>query len=143
VKRLRITVAILAGLGIVDAAYLTYLKFQLLTHGPGCFFGGCDDVNQSPYSMLLGVPVALWGLLVYVATLGISLLWVKAEGARSTWLGRGVLALSAWGLVFSAYLTALELFVIHAICPFCVISAIIITVIFIVSGLEVIRSGDV
>ena len=142
-RPLRVAAAVLAFLGLIDAAYLTYLKFQLMTHGPGCAFGGCDDVNQSPYSMLFGVPVALWGFLVYAMLLGMSLLWQKAEGKRELWLGRGVLALSACGLVFSAYLTALELLVIHAICPFCVISAIIMTVLFFVTGLEVIRSGDV
>ena len=142
-RPLRVAGTVLAFLGLIDAAYLTYLKFQLLTHGPGCFFGGCDDVNQSPYSMLFGVPVALWGFLVYAVLLGMSLLWLRAVGKRGLWLGRGMLAVSAWGLVFSAYLTALELFVIHAICPFCVISAVIITVLFVVTGLEVIRSGDV
>ena len=142
-RPLRVAGTVLAFLGLVDAAYLTYLKFQLMINGPGCAFGGCDEVNQSPYAMFFGIPVALWGFLVYAMLLGMSLLWQKAEGNRELWLGRGMLALSAWGLVFSAYLTALELFVIHAICPFCVISAIIITVLFVVTGLEVIRSGDV
>jgi uncharacterized membrane protein len=142
VRPLRVAAIVLALLGLIDAAYLAYLKFQLLTHGPGCFFGGCDEVNQSPYSMLLGVPVAIWGFLVYAALLGLSLFWMRASGKRGLWLGRGVLALSAWGLVFSAYLTALELFVIYAICPFCVASAIVMTVLFVVSGMEVIRSGD-
>ncbi len=141
-KPLRVAAAVLSLLGMIDAAYLTYLKFQLMTQGPGCFFGGCDDVNQSPYALLFGVPVALWGFLAYAAMLGISLLWLRAEGTRAVWLGRGILTLSAGGLAFSAYLTALELFVIHAICPFCVVSAVIVTVIFVISGVEVIRSGE-
>jgi uncharacterized membrane protein len=142
VRPLRVAGAALAFIGLVDAGYLTYLKFQLMSNGPGCAFGGCDEVNQSPFSMLFGVPVALWGLLVYAILLGMLLLWQRAEGARDLWLGRGVLALSAGGLAFSAYLTALELFVIHAICPFCVISAIVILLLFIVTGAEVMRSGD-
>ena len=142
-RPLRAVASVLAFVGLVDAAYLTYLKFQLLVNGPGCFFGGCDDVNQSPYSMLFGLPVALWGFLVYAVLLGISLLWLKADGKRGLWLGRGMLALTAWGLAFSAYLTALELFVIHAICPFCVVSATTMILLFFVTGLEVIRSSDV
>jgi uncharacterized membrane protein len=143
VRPLRVTATVLALVGLVDAAYLTYLKYQLLTNGPGCAFGGCDEVNQSPFAVFWGVPVAVWGFLVYVVLLGMALLWQKAEGRRGVWLGRGMLALSAWGLAFSAYLTALELFVIHAICPFCVISAVVIGVLFVVTGAEVIRSGDV
>jgi uncharacterized membrane protein len=143
VRPFRLAAAVLALLGLADAAYLTYLKIQLMSGGPGCAFGGCDEVNQSPYAMLFGVPVALWGLLVYAALLGMSLLWLKSSGERGKWLGRGMLALSGGGLAFSAYLTALELFVIRAICPYCVISAIIITVLFVITGWEAIRSGDV
>jgi uncharacterized membrane protein len=143
VRPLRVAASVLAFAGLVDAAYLTYLKFQLMTNGPGCAFGGCDEVNQSSFAMLFGVPVAVWGLLVYAMLLVMSLLWLKAEGERGMWLGRGILALSAGGVAFSAYLTALELFVIRAICPFCVISAIIITLLVVISGLEVIRSGNV
>jgi uncharacterized membrane protein len=143
VRTLRLAAIVLALLGLGDAAYLTYLKLQLMSGGPGCAFGGCDEVNQSAYAMLFGVPVAVWGLLVYVALLGMSLMWLKSEGERGRWLGRGILSLSAFGVAFSAYLTALELFVIRAICPYCVVSAILIVVIFEVTGLEVIRSGDV
>jgi uncharacterized membrane protein len=143
VRPLRVTAAVLAFLGLVDAAYLTYLKVQIMSGGPGCAFGGCDEVNQSPYAMLFGVPVAVWGFLVYAMLLGMSLLWLKAEGERGMWLSRGILALSACGVAFSAYLTALELFVIRAICPYCVVSAILITLVLVTVGLESIRSGDV
>jgi uncharacterized membrane protein len=143
VRPLRLAAMVVALLGLADAAYLAYLKVQLMSGGPGCAFGGCDEVNQSQYSMLFGVPVAVWGFLVYAMLLGMSLLWLKSEGERGKWLGRGILSLSACGVAYSAYLTALELFVIHAICAFCVISAIIITVILVVAGAEVIRSADV
>lgn len=89
--------------------------------------GNCEVVNTSIYSELLGIPVALLGALTYIALIALSLLvWrdIFAEEAR---LLRFLAA--AVGVAFSAYLTYIELFVLHEICPWCVTSAVIITLI--------------
>lgn len=138
-KRLRLAICLLALIGLADSAYLTILKVQLMSQGIGCPFGGCDVVNQSPYALIAGVPVALLGFVTYAIILALGLFWYDAQGSWEGWLGWGLLAVSGWGLLFSAYLTAIELFVLHAICPFCIVSAVVITAIFALTAIEVMR----
>ena len=94
--------------------------------------GDCATVNYSPYSEIYGIPVALLGLLAYLAILAILFLepsWKLLEkfGVYA------IFGLSLVGVLFSAYLTFLEFYVINAVCPFCIISAIIILMLFILS----------
>lgn len=138
VTRLQL-IFVVVGIGI--AGYLTYIK--LFAIEPYCAgVGNCEAVQSSPYAELLGVPVAIWGLLTYLALLG--LLLVK----RSDWRGLGHLAgmatflVTMVGVIFSAYLTYLELAVIHAICPWCVGSAVVMTVLFVLSVIEMFFGGD-
>jgi uncharacterized membrane protein len=107
-------------LGLGVASYLTIAHYSGgTTICP--LHGGCETVQHSIYSMLAGVPVALIGLSGYVVILG-SLLVPQSETTRLA-----TLALTIPGFAFSAYLTYRELFSIHAICPWCVSSAIIMT----------------
>ena len=91
--------------------------------------GGCDTVRLSPYSKVAGVPVAFVGLLGYLTILGILVL-----EKTSSPLGQNgpifVFGLSLVGALYSIYLTYLELFVIYAICPYCVASAVIMVIVF-------------
>jgi uncharacterized membrane protein len=96
--------------------------------------GDCEAVNTSRFSELLGVPVALLGALAYAAQIAFcgAIRWNRyALLAR-----RGLFIIAVIGVVFSAYLTYLELFVIHAICPWCVTSAILLIAITILIGME-------
>lgn len=107
----------LAGLAI--SAYLTWVHYADVE--PVCTgISDCAKVQSSKYAELAGVPVAVIGLAGYVAILGS--LFVPGENGRT--LG-AFLALVGFG--FSAYLTYLELFVIDAICQWCVASAIVMT----------------
>ncbi len=102
--------------------------------------GNCEVVNTSMYSELLGIPVALLGALTYLSLIAIGLaVWrdLYAEYAR---LLRFFIC--AVGVAFSAYLTYIELFVLHEICPWCVMSAIIITLITILSILDYRQSAE-
>jgi uncharacterized membrane protein len=115
---LAIALIALAGLGI--AAYLTYVHYAGLK--PVCLSsGGCERVQSSHYAKLGGVPVATIGLVGYAAILA-SLL-VRGEAG----LAAGALV-ALVGFGFSVYLTYLELFKIHAICQWCVASAVLMTV---------------
>ncbi len=127
-------ILILAGIGI--ASYLTYVKlFDVKPYCAGV--GNCEAVQSSPYAMLFGVPVAIWGLLSYLGLLALFL--VK----RSDWRGFGHLARQVTflatlvGVMYSAYLTYLELFVINEICPWCVASAIVMTALFALAIVDV------
>jgi uncharacterized membrane protein len=91
--------------------------------------GGCETVANSSYSHLLGINVALFGIAGYVLLLVTALL--RGDGARMAGF-----AISLTGFGFSVYLTYLELFVIDAICQWCVASAVLMAVLF---GLNAVR----
>jgi uncharacterized membrane protein len=122
---------LLAALGAADALYL--LIFKLSNNNKMCLGnGGCSTVNSSSYSELFGIPVSLYGLLAYLVIIAIILLeprWklAAAQGPLA------IFAITLGGVLFSAYLTYIELYVIFAICPFCIISAVVITLLFIIA----------
>jgi uncharacterized membrane protein len=111
-----------AGLGV--ATYLTVIHYAGIN--PACTAGqSCLKVQTSVWSKVDGVPVALLGLIGYVGILG-TLLAPDRDETRLATLG-----LTLIGVGFSAYLTYRELFSIHAICEWCVSSAVILTLLFI------------
>jgi uncharacterized membrane protein len=122
--RLRRVMLVLAVVGLGVAAYLTYVHYAGIK--PACTAGeSCIKVQTSQWSKLGGVPVALMGLIGYVAIL-ISLLAPDREETRLATLG-----LTLIGFGFSAYLTYRELFSIHAVCEWCASSAVILTLLLI------------
>jgi uncharacterized membrane protein len=124
IRRVMVVLAV-AGLGV--ASYLTYVHYSGTP--PACTFGeSCLKVQTSVWSKLGGVPVALLGLIGYVLILG-SLLAPDREESRLATLG-----LTLVGVGFSAYLTYRELFSIHAVCEWCVSSAVILTLLLIGAG---------
>ncbi len=135
-RTLRTTLIVLAAIGVCLAGYLTYLHYSGTT--PPCSIKGnpCSQVQKSRYSELIGIPVALIGLLGYVAILG-SLLVPEGERARLM-----TMALTFGGFGFSAYLTYRELFTLHKICEWCVSSAVLVTVMMCLSVWRFLR-GDV
>jgi uncharacterized membrane protein len=119
----------LAGVGI--AGYLTYVHYAGLH--PICGVShGCETVQTSSYASLLGVPVALLGLVTYI----LILVSLRMRGERPL-LGGYALTLIAF--LFSVYLTYREVFTIHAICSWCVSSAIVFTLLAIVGAVRVLR----
>jgi uncharacterized membrane protein len=132
-RRLKITAIVLAVLGVGVGSYLTYIHYAGID--PVCSIAhGCIKVQTSEWSKVRGVPVALIGLIGYVLILG-SLLFVPGDA------GRGAsAALSLFGFMYSAYLTYREIFSIHAICQWCVMSAIILTLLAIVTTWRLLRS---
>jgi uncharacterized membrane protein len=127
----------LAIIGAADALYLWIYKIS--SNDRMCLGSGdCATVNYSPYSEIYGVPVALLGLLAYLAILAFLVLeprWkLASESGPMAVFGMGLV-----GVLFSAYLTYIEFFVIYAICPFCVISAVAITLIFILAIIRLVK----
>ncbi|HET9602709.1 MAG TPA: vitamin K epoxide reductase family protein [Gemmatimonadales bacterium] len=134
----RMAAAVLSLAGVILAAYLYLFKLGLIGT-LACGTGSCETVQLSRWSRFLGVEVSLIGLMGYVALLIAALIATKPALELARWPSRWLVALSGIGTLFAMYLTALELFVIHAICRWCVGSAVIITVIFIVSLLDLRR----
>jgi uncharacterized membrane protein len=126
-------------LGAADAIYLLVLKYS---QSEAMCVGshGCITVNNSSYSMIYGIPVSLLGLIAYLA-IGASLIlesyWKHAHN-HGPLLTFGATLI---GVIFSAYLTWIELLIIHATCPFCLISAVVISIIFILAVIRLVRQN--
>jgi uncharacterized membrane protein len=128
-RRLRIAVAALALAGVGVAGYLTWVHYADLEPICGGGGGGCEKVQSSDYAELAGIPVALLGLIGYLAILGS--LALPGDTGRFT---GALLALAGFG--FSAWLTYVELFEIDAICQWCVASAVLMTALAAVTSLR-------
>lgn len=132
-NRRLIAISLLAVAGVAVSLYLLTVHWgwwQAVCLG----VGDCESVNLSRFSELLGIPVALLGALAYLAIIAAGVLI-----AREMYVDNARIALffiAAIGVAFSAYLTYIELFVLHAVCPWCVLSAILITAIAIFGALE-------
>lgn len=132
-RRLKIIAIVLATLGIADAGYLVYVHYAGIE--PACSIAhGCVKVQSSVWAEFQGIPIALIGLIGYVSILA-SLLFLPGD------LGRGAsFGLSLFGFVYSAFLTYREVFSIEAICQWCVVSAVLMTLLAIVTTIRLINS---
>lgn len=122
-------VAALALAGIFISLYLTLYKLGFIGE-LSCSIGSCETVNTSKWSTFLGLPVAGWGLLFYVDVFAVALAGTIPRFEDSALISLVLAAQAAIGVLFSTWLTYLELGVIHAICIWCVTSAVIVTLIF-------------
>ena len=133
--RSRQAIALLALVGVFVALYLWL--HALGFGGPiKCGTGGCETVQTSQWAVLFGFPVAFYGVVGYLAILVVALAALRPVAALDRKWNVMLVAVSTIGVLFTAYLTYLELFVIHAICRWCVGSAVIITLIWIVALLS-------
>lgn len=125
---LRVALLALAVLGLLISAYLTWTHFAGLV--PACTGdgAGCETVQASRYATVLGIPVALLGFLSYAGLIVSAAFW----GEVGIYLG---FLISLIGTLFSAYLTYLEVFVIDALCQWCLASAAIMVLALICTSL--------
>jgi uncharacterized membrane protein len=128
----RMIVAALALAGIFVALYLTLYKLGVIDE-LSCSIGSRETVNTSKYSRFLGMPVAAWGVLFYLDVFAVALIGTLPRFEDERVISVVLVAEAAVGVLFSAWLTYLELGVIHAICIWCVTSAVIVTLILLVS----------
>ncbi len=132
---------LLSAFGVLVSGYLSVKRF---TGGSlACTqWADCDLVNNSVYAKFYGVPVALIGLAGYLILMGLAMAALQTEGAFQRHLLALGFLLALGGFGFSVYLTYLEFFVIEAICIWCVISAILITLLAIVGGINLRRTAQ-
>ena len=131
----RMLVALVALAGVFVALYLTLYKLGHIGT-LACAVGSCETVQTSKWATFLGFPVGGWGVGYYLAVLALGLLGLTPRYADTRRLSEILVGLTGFGVLFSFWLTYLELFVIHAICQWCVISAILATVLFVLSWLD-------
>ncbi len=131
----RMGIALISLVGVFVSAYLYLYKIGKIGT-MACGTGGCETVQLSEYAVFLGIDVPLIGLAGYAGLFIVALL-----GLQPRWQSRAVIrtllvVMAGLGVAFSAYLTYLELFVIHAICRWCVGSAVLIVAVLILALLD-------
>lgn len=130
---------IIAAIGLVDSAYLIWIK--IANSEVYCLqgVGDCLTVNSSKYSQVFGIPIAVFGVLGYLL-----ILFVFTQENRIPFLRSNAIIIlfgfTLTGFLYSIYLTYLELFVIRAICPFCILSAISMTFLFVLNIVRLVKS---
>lgn len=117
---------LLATGGALVSLYLTAYKLGWIGEVV-CMGGGCGRVQASPYATFLGIPNAVWGLGFYLLLTLLGILRLERPHPILTPVLWG---LTLWGVGFSTYLTGLEIFVIRAICTWCVVSYILVLLLF-------------
>ncbi len=131
--RYRQTIAVLALVGLFVALYLW---LHALGYGGAIkcgASGGCEIVQTSQWATFLGLPVAFYGVVGYLTMLVVAIVAVRPAARAEAGWSKLLALLATIGFGFTLYLTYLELFVIHAICRWCIGSAVIITLIWVVS----------
>lgn len=128
-----VVMPIISLLGLGVALYLTYVETQNVAAvcGP---VGDCNAVQASPFATLFGVlPVGLLGALGYI---GILAAWAAARfgpPSLARLAGPALLGMALFGVIFSIYLTYLELFIIKAVCLWCLSSAVLISLVLVLA----------
>jgi uncharacterized membrane protein len=138
IRRSGLVMTVLALVGLAAAVYLAVTK--LLGEAPVCGpIKGCEDVAASPYSELFGIPVALFGVAFSLVLTALCVAWWRGADRRAL---LGAYGLGLLGCFVVVGLTYVEVFVIHAICVYCVTYAVVVIAGFVVAALAVRASGS-
>jgi len=139
-RNLRLILGVLGVIGLLDSAYLTYIKLANAT--ASCAgIGDCDAVNSSQYAEIFGIPIALLGAGAYL----MMFILLFLEKRSDFWRQQAPLflfVLTLIGVLYSAYLTFVEVAILHAICPYCVLSAIVLVIMFAISLYRFIKGPE-
>jgi len=135
----RMGIALLALVGVLVSTYLMLHRLGYIGSLACGVDGGCSTVQSSEFATFVGIPVPLVGLVGYGALMAVALASISPRWQDSRALAALLFGMAGVGFLFSAYLTALEAFVIHAWCRWCVASAIIATLVFLLALAELPR----
>lgn len=128
---LTFTSLMLSSIGLVLSVYLTYVHYNL--DALVCGTGGCELVQSSEYSEMFGVPIALFGTIMF-ATLITAIVLREFRVHLADVLSTGILMILVAAIVYWVYLTWLELNVIHAVCQWCVATSIVTALLCVVEA---------
>ncbi len=117
-------------IGLLDSIYLAYVKLAKVPIYCTPGLGDCDVVNASRWSELFGIPLGIYGvagfgLILLLITFGNNIRLIHKN------IDLALFGISLAGFLFSLYLTVIEIFVIKAVCQWCLLSAVAMSVIFI------------
>ena len=129
----------IAGMGV--SAYLTYIHYA--DQPIACAgLSGCAAVENSEYSTIIDIPVALLGILFCAGLLALVLARLARLPLAEEWAPLAAFSLTLMGVAFSAYLTYIELFVLEAICIWCTSFAGIVTVAWLITLVDVLAPSN-
>jgi uncharacterized membrane protein len=131
----RMVMALISLAGLFLGAYLTLYHFGFIG-SLACGVSSCEQVQTSRWSMFLGVPVATWGVGFYALMLALTMASLHERFAESPRLPLALVVLSGWGVLFTGWLNYLEAFVIHAWCEWCLGSAAMVLLLFVLAALD-------
>jgi uncharacterized membrane protein len=131
----RMWMALISLAGIFIGAYLTLYKFGFIGT-LACGASSCEQVQTSKWADFLGLPVATWGAGFYATVLILAIAGLQERYVDSRGLALAMLLLTGWGALFTGWLNYLEAFVINAWCMWCLISAALVLVLFVLAVLD-------
>ena len=132
-------IALIASIiGLLDSGYLSFSKINKLNLVCSPNIGDCNAVNESQWSYIQGIPVAYFGFLAYLAILVLLIVGPKIKFVRPN-VDYLFFFISLVGFLFSAYLTYIEAAVLHTFCQWCLVSALMITILFSISVIKLAR----
>jgi len=138
------TMIVLAVIGLLVAAYMTVYKWT--NNNAMCLGSGdCGTVNASKYAEVNGIPVALIGFLGYASILGVLVLEKRKIFMAEFFEENATLltfGLALTGFLFTLWLIYVEVALIKALCPFCLTSQVVMTIIFILSIIRLVRQPN-
>lgn len=127
----------MAGMGV--ASYLTYSRYA---NQPIVCAGlkSCEAVQNSEYSKLVGIPVAVLGMLFCAGLLALVVARLTRLPLTEEWAPLAAFSMTLAGVAFAAYLTYIELFVLEQVCIWCAIFATIVTIAWLITIVDVLAS---
>ncbi len=129
---LRWTSLVLGAIGLLDAGYLTWIKLTNTVAIACKGIGDCATVNTSKYAEMWGIPIAIFGAATYLVIL--LLLLLEGRWTHDSYPYRlGIFGVTLVGTLYSAYLSYVEVAILRAICPYCVVSAVVMAALFVIS----------
>lgn len=125
----RMAIAVFALFGLLIAVYMLLYKLQVIGT-VACGSGSCETVQASPWAVFLGIPVPAWGVAGYLLILVLAFAGLQPNLVDNKLVSALLLGSATVAFAFSVYLSAVEAFLIHAWCRWCIGSAIVATLIF-------------
>ena len=135
-----ITILTLSILGIFDTVYLTVKRYSHDSSINCSIFEGCDFVTTSSYSAILGIPVAVLGIIFYVGIFVLSFLYLRSKNRKFI---VSLLGLSSIGVLMSFWFLYTQAFILNAFCLYCLVSAGLSTTIFMLSLIMMIKYKNI
>ena len=127
--------AVVSLAGLFLGVYLTLYHYGFIGT-LACNVSSCEKVQTSRWSMFLGLPVATWGAGFYALTLALTVVGSQPRFEDSRALALALLLLTGWGMLFTAWLNYLEAFVLHAWCEWCLGSATMVLILFLLALMD-------